>query len=82
MRFVATRIHRLSAEEISELMDILTCDECHLLIDGEYANFNGRSYHKDCFVCQFCQKPLSSQFTSHDGKYYHSEVCSELGAES
>jgi len=52
----------------------LVCAGCGKDVSGETLNFEGKTWHKQCFTCEFCQQPILKEgtteiaLTKKDGK--------------
>lgn len=54
-----------------------SCNYCGKIIGGSYIEFEGRSYHTNCYQghvaprCEICKRSLDEQWVVQDGKNYH-----------
>ena len=57
-------------------MKLCVCDKCKkIIVSNMRISYNGKFYHKDCFVCSYCGGKLTSSAITYNGKLYH-PLCS------
>lgn len=54
-------------------MPIRQCAKCGKIVKGEGVSFEGRLYHRECFVCSYCGGALTGRVVSQEGRFYHPE---------
>lgn len=54
-------------------MPFRRCAKCGKFLKGDGITFDGRYYHRECFVCGYCGSALTGKAVSYKGKPYHPE---------